>query len=49
LSQLAWDCGEFNKFALQRLFYTQLRSEFPALAAQAVIRVIAKNGDSLQV
>jgi IS605 OrfB family transposase len=42
LSQLAWDAGEFDKFALQRLFYTQLRSEFPTLAAQAVIRVITK-------
>jgi predicted transposase len=42
LSQLAWDAGEFNKFALGRLFYAQLRSEFPTLAAQAVIRVISK-------
>ena len=49
LSQLAWDTGEFNKFALQRLFYAQLRSEFPALAAQAVIRVISKVADAYKL
>ena len=49
LSQLAWDAGEFNKFALQRLFYVQLRSEFPALAAQAVIRVISKVADAYKL
>jgi IS605 OrfB family transposase len=49
LSQLAWDTGEFNKFALQRLFYAQLRSEFPTLAAQAVIRMIAKVADAYKL
>jgi IS605 OrfB family transposase len=49
LSQLAWDTGEFNKFALQRLFYAQLRSESPTLAAQAVIRVISKVADAYKL
>lgn len=45
LSQLAWENGQFSKFELQRLFYSQIRSEFP-LSAQVVIRLIAKVADA---
>ena len=48
LSQLAWDSGEFNKFALQRLFYRRMREEF-SLSAQVVVRLIAKVADAYKL
>lgn len=45
LSQLAFAEKEFRRFPMQRLFYKQIRGEFP-LAAQAVIRLNAKVADA---
>jgi putative transposase len=45
LSQLAWDKKEFRQFPLHRLFYKQIRREFP-LSAQVVVRLNAKVADA---
>lgn len=42
LSELAWKAKEFKQFPMHRLFYKQLRAEFPELSSQPVIRLIAK-------
>lgn len=45
LSQLAWEKKEFRQFPMHRLFYKQIRSEFP-LSAQIVVRLNAKVADA---
>jgi IS605 OrfB family transposase len=48
LSQLAWEKKEFRQFPMHRLFYKQIRNEFP-LSAQIVIRLNAKVADAYKL
>jgi len=48
LSKLAWDKKSFRRFAMHRLFYKQIRAEFP-LTAQIVIRLNAKVADAYKL
>lgn len=48
LSHLAWGKGEFRRFPMQKLFYRQIRNEFP-LTAQVVVRLISKVADAYNV
>lgn len=48
LSEMAWNKKEFRQFPLQKLFYRQIRSEFP-LSAQVTVRLIAKVSDSYKL
>jgi putative transposase len=48
LSELAWIAREFGQYSLHKLFYRQLRKEFP-LSAQVVIRLNAKVADSYKL
>lgn len=45
ISTVAWKTHTFNKFALQKLCYKQVRESF-GLSAQLTIRVLAKVGDA---
>lgn len=49
LSELAFGKNEVRQFPMQRLFYQQIRTEFPALASQAVIRLISKVSDAYKL
>lgn len=48
LSRLAWEKKEFRQFPMHRLFYRQLRNEFP-LSAQIVVRLNAKVADAYKL
>jgi IS605 OrfB family transposase len=48
LSELAWSRKEFRQFPMHRLFYRQIRREFP-LSAQVVIRLNAKVADAYKL
>lgn len=48
ISTLAWETRTFNKFALQRLCYGQVREQF-GLAAQMTIRALAKVCDAYKL
>lgn len=48
LSQLAWDSKEFRRFPLHKIFYHQIRNEFP-LSAQIVCLLNAKVVDAYKL
>ena len=48
LSELAWEKKEFRQFPMHRLFYRQIRDEFP-LSAQIVVRLNAKVADAYKL
>jgi putative transposase len=48
LSELAWEAGEFSQYSLHKLFYRQIRNEFP-LSAQVVVRLNAKVADAYKI
>jgi IS605 OrfB family transposase len=48
LSQLAWDKKEFRRFPLHKIFYRQIRDEFP-LTAQVVCLLNAKVADGYKL
>lgn len=48
ISKLAWESKTFNKFALQKLCYKDVRVEF-GLTAQAAIRAISKVADAYKL
>jgi len=49
ISELAWGRKEFQQFGVQRLFYRQVRSEFPSLSSQAIIRANGKVADAYKL
>lgn len=48
LSQLAWEAQVFGQYALHKLFYRQIREQFP-LSAQVVVRLNAKVADAYKL
>jgi putative transposase len=48
LSELAWEAQEFGQYSLHKLFYRNIRAEFP-LSAQVVVRLNAKVSDSYKL
>lgn len=48
LSELCWSKKEFRQFPMHRLFYKQLRGEFP-LSAQIIVRLNAKVADAYRL
>jgi putative transposase len=45
ISEVAWEKGEFGKFALQRLCYRSVKADF-GLSAQMVVRMLSKVADA---
>src|SRR5215216_2699362 len=48
ISQVAWERRTFGKFALQKLYYKDVRETF-GLTAQMVIRALSKVGDAYKL
>ena len=48
ISSVAWDTRTFGKFALQKLWYQDVRETF-GLSAQMVVRALAKVGDAYKL
>jgi len=48
ISAMAWDTRTFGKFALQKLCYAQVRTQF-SLSAQMTVRALAKVGDAYKL
>lgn len=49
ISEEAWALQCFNRYALQKVVYYQVREHFPDLSSQIVIRCIAKVADAYRV
>lgn len=49
LSQLGWEAKELRQFPLHKLFYRQIRDEFPELSSQVVVRLNAKVADAYKL
>ena len=49
LSQLCWETKEFRRFPLHKLFYYQMREEFPTLSSQVICLLNAKVVDAYKL